>query len=151
MENDSVLTGSAARAALTQVEAGRTAAARRIGTPWWFHPLLGTALAAMVSSLSLRGVAAAVVLVLALAAQVALYAVYRRLTRLWVNTWHVPEMRAATAAASALCLLLLGCAIALERAGVQGAAAVVGCVLGVAYVVYWRWVERRLSTLWAAP
>lgn len=33
---------------------------------------------------------------------------------------------------------------------VRGAAAITGCVLGVAYVVYWRWVERRLVALWAA-
>ena len=40
--------------------------------------------------------------------------------------------------------------IGLEGAGARGAAAVVGVVLGVAYIVYWRWVERRLRTLWAA-
>ena len=151
METDDGMTDSAARAALTEVEAGRSAAARRVTTPWWFHPLLGAALAAMLAALSLRGPAVAVVLVLALAAQVALYALYRRLTGLWVNTWHVEGMRRVTAAATAVYLLLLALGVGLELgAGARGAAAITGVVLGVAYVVYWRWVERRLVALWAA-
>jgi len=150
METNEDVTGSAARAALTEVKAGRSAAARRVTTPWWFHPLLGAALAAMLAALSLRGPAVAVVLVLALVAQVALYALYRRLTGLWVNTWHVEGMRQVTSAATAVCLVLLALGVGLERAEVRGAAAVTGVVLGVAYVVYWRWVERRLVALWAA-
>jgi len=35
-------------------------------------------------------------------------------------------------------------------AGVRGASAAAGVVLGVGYVVHWRRVERRLVTLWAA-
>lgn len=150
METNDGMTGSAARAALTKVEAGRSAASRRVRTPWWFHPLLGGALGAMLAALSLRGPAVAVVLVLALVAQVALYALYRRLTGLWINTWHVEGMRQVTAAATAVCLLLLAVGIGFERAEVRGAAAVMGVVLGVAYVVYWRWVERRLVALWTA-
>lgn len=151
MEKDAAVTDSMARAALAQVEAGRSAAARRVTTPWWFHPLLGASLAAMVASLSLRGLAVAVVLVLALVAQLALYALYRRLTGLWVNTWHVGGLRRITAVATAVCLLFLSLGVGLDRgAGVRGAAAVMGVVLGVAYVVYWRWVERRLVGLWAA-
>lgn len=79
-----------------------------------------------------------------------MYALYRRLTGLWVNTWHVEGMRRVTAAATAVCLLLLALGVGLERAEVRGAAAVTGVVLGVAYVVYWRWVERRLVMLWTA-
>jgi len=151
METNADVTDSAARAALAQVEAGRSAAARRVSTPWWFHPLLGAALAAMMAALSLRGPAVAVVLVLALAAQVALYALYRRLTGLWVNTWHVEGMRRVTAAATAVFLLLCVLGVGLDRgAGVRGAAAITGVVLGLGYVIYWRWVERRLVALWAA-
>jgi len=136
---------------MAHVEAGRSAAARRVTTPWWFHPLLGAALAAMLAAFSLRGPAFAVVLVLALAAQVALFALYRRLTGLWVNTWHVEGMRRVTAAATAAYALLIVLGIELDRgAGVQGAAAITGVVLGVVYVVHWRWVERRLVALWAA-
>lgn len=151
METDADVTDLAARAALVQVEAGRSAAARRVSTPWWFHPLLGAALAAMLAALSLRGPAVAVVLVLALAAQVALYALYRRLTGLWVNTWHVEGMRRVTTAATAVSLLLCVLGVGLDRgAGVRGAAAITGVVLGLGYVIYWRWVERRLVALWAA-
>ncbi len=151
METDAEVTGSAARAALAHVEAGCSAAARRVTTPWWFHPLLGAALAAMVAAMSLRGPAFAIVLFLALVAQVALYALYRRLTGLWVNTWHVEGMRRVTAAATAAYALLLALGIGLDHyAGVRGAAAITGVVLGVAYVVHWRWVERRLVALLAA-
>lgn len=150
METDADVTDSAARTALDQVEAGRSAAARRVPTPWWFHPLLGAALAAMLAALSLRGPAVMVVLVLALVAQVGLYALYQRLTGLWVNTWHVDGMRRVTAAATAVTLLLCVLGVGLDRAaGVRGAAAVAGVALGLGYVAYWRWVERRLVALWA--
>ena len=151
METKEDVTGSAARAALAHVAAGRSAAAQRVTTPWWFHPLLGAALAAMLASLSLRGPAVAIVLVLALVAQVSLYALYRRLTGLWINTLKVDGMRQVTAAATTVSALLLMLGIGLERyAGMRGAAAITGVVLGVAYVIYWRWVERRLVVLWTA-
>ena len=151
METDADVTGPAARAALAQVDAGRSAAARRVRTPWWFHPLLGAALAASVAALSLRGPAVVVVLILSVAAQGALYALYQRLTGLWVNTWHVDGMRRVTALATTVSLLLLALGVGLDRgAGFRGAAAITGVVLGVAYVLYWRWVERRLVALWSA-
>ena len=44
---------------------------------------------------------------------------------------------------------MLAVGLGLERgAEVRGAAAVAGCVLGVAYVLYWRHVERRLAAVW---
>jgi len=80
-----------------------------------------------------------------------LYALYRRLTGLWVNTWHVEGMRRVTTAATAGSLLLCVLGVGLDRgAGVRGAAAITGVVLGLGYVIYWRWVERRLVALWAA-
>ena len=90
-----------------------------------------------------------VVLVLALAAQVGLFVRYRQLTGLWVNTWHVKGLRQPTA--TAVAELLGALSVGLDRgADVLGASAVGGVVLGVAYVVYWRWVERRLVMLWTA-
>lgn len=151
METDEGVTDSVARAALLEVEVGRSAAARRVTTPWWFHPLQGATLAAMLGAFSLRGLAVTVVLVLALAAQVGLFVLYRRLTGLWVNTWHVKGMRQPTAIAIAVAELLGALSVGLDRgADVLGASAVGGVVLGVAYVVYWRWVERRLVMLWTA-
>lgn len=148
METDGSLDG--ARGALAQVQSGRDAAARRVITPWWFHPLLGAALAGMFAAFSLRGPVVVMVLVLSLAAQGALYALYRRLTGLWVNTWHVDGMRAPAAAATVVALLVASVGVALDQGlDVRGAAAVAGVVLGVAYVVFWRWVDRRLVSLWS--
>lgn len=113
--------------------------------------MLGASLAAMMAALSLPDPAAVVVLVVALIAQAALYTLYRRLTGLWIDLWHVEGMRGVTAAATAVCVLLIVSGIHLESsAGVRGAAAVTGIVLGSAYVVFWRWVERRLIVLWSA-
>lgn len=150
METSADRPDPAVRAALAQIDAGRTAAARRVRTPSWFHPLLGSALTAMLAALSLRGPAVAIVLVLALTAQVGLYVLYRRLTGLWINLWHVEGMRTVTAAATGVSVLLLVLGVQLESAGVRGAAAVAGLLLGVAYVLFWRWVERRLIVLWSA-
>lgn len=145
------VTDSTARAALAHVAAGRCAAAQRVTTPWWFHPLLGTTVAASLASLSLRGPGVAVALVLAQVAQAALYALYRRLTGLWIDTVNVDGMRWVTAAAITVSTLLCMLGIGLEHyAGVRGAAAITGVVLGVVYVIYWRWVERRLIVAWTA-
>ena len=150
VETGADVTDPAALAALAQVEAGRSAAARRVTTPWWFHPLLGAALAAMLAASSLRGSAVAIVLILSLAAQVGLYALYRRLTGLWVNTWIVPEMRGPVPLQPPSPYCSTPLASAWTAAPVRGAAAVTGVVLGVAYVIYWRWVERRLVAFWSA-
>lgn len=150
METNAALTDAEARAALAQVESGRSAAGRRVVTPWWFHPLLGAAFAAMLASLSLRGPVAVVVLVLSLAAQVALYVVYRRVTGLWVNLWNVDGMRRPTAVATVVAVLGAYLGSWFEHGlEVRGSAAVAGVALGVAYVVFWRWVDRRLAQLWS--
>lgn len=141
-----------ARASLAQVQAGRRAAARRVVTPWWFHPLLGTALAAMFAAFSLRGPAVWVVVALSLVAQFALYVLYRRLTGLWVNTWRIGSTRRVTAAATAVAFLVVYVGVWLDLGvGVRGAAAAGGVLLGFAYVVFWRWVDRRLAELWSEP
>ena len=61
---------------------------------------------------------------LALVAQALLYLLYRRLTGLWLNTFHIAGLKRATVLA--------------------------GVVMAVAYVLFWRWVERRLVELWRA-
>ena len=133
--------------ALADVAAGREAAARRVATPWWYHPLLGLALAVMVGGLS-RG-ASGLVSGLGLLALGLLLVLYRRLTGLWLNLWHVPGMRGAVALATGVTYAVLLAGSLLEHAAeVSWALVVTGAVLGIAYVVFWRWVERRVAQLW---
>lgn len=135
--------------ALQDVRDGRAAAARRVRTPWWYHPLLGLALFALVAGMS-RG-ASGLLTAFGVVALGGLLALYRRLTGLWLNTWHVPGMRLATGLATLVAYAATGTGALLEHAaGVPFALVVTGVLLGVAYVVYWRWVERRLADLWRA-
>lgn len=101
MESDAPLSSADAAAALRQVQAGRAAAARRLPTPWWFHPLLGLALATMLGAFSLPPPAATMVLGASLLAQLLLYGLYRRLTGVWVNLMNIPGMRRPTLVAGA--------------------------------------------------
>lgn len=151
METDSSLSAADAAAALDQVQAGRAAAARRIPTPWWFHPLLGLALAVMLGAFSLPQPASTVVVGASLLAQLLLYWLYRRLTGVWLNLLKVPSMRRPTLLAGVVAYGLFGAGALLElMGGVTGGFAMAGAVLGVAYVAYWRWAERELARTWLA-
>lgn len=142
-----------AAAALQDVHDGRQAAARRITTPWWYHPLVGLALAAVVGSGSLPSPIRILALVAASAALLALFALYRRLTGLWINTLDVPGMERVTRLAMGVVFVVYATALAVEELlDVPGAMVGAGVLLGTAYTFYWRWVERRLIELWqAAP
>ncbi|WP_314035085.1 hypothetical protein [Dietzia sp. CH92] len=74
-------------AALADVDSARRSVADRLITPWWYHPALGTILAAimLVAALDLHD---AVRLTVSLAGAVgigALVGAYQRLTGLWVD------------------------------------------------------------------
>lgn len=142
-----------AASALERVRSGRLAAARRITTPWWYHPLVGVTLAAMLGSGSLSGPVRVGLLVGSVAALGGLFWLYRRLTGLWINTLDVPGMRRVTVLVIGAHLTVFGVATWLEDGrGLRGALVVAGVLLGIGYTVYWRWVERRLVRLWrAAP
>lgn len=145
MEND----GYGAAQALRDLDEGRAAAARRVVTPWWYHPLLGVTFFVMVAGLS-RG-STGLLVGLALLAQGLLLALYRRLTGMWVNTFHVPGMQRTTVVSVLVAYALVTAGALLEHlAGVPFSLVATGAVLAVAYVVYWRWVERRLVELWRA-
>ena len=134
-------------AALADVAAGRAAAARRLATPWWYHPLLGLVVAVMVGGMS-RG-ASGLVSGSGLLGFGLLLVLYRRLTGLWLNLWHVPGMRRPAVLATVVTYVVLLVGSLLEHvAGVPWALVVTGAVLGAAYVVFWRWVERRVAELW---
>jgi hypothetical protein len=145
METDSSSGAADAATALQHVRHGRAAAARRITTPGWYHPLAGATLAATLGSGSLTGLARVGVLLGSLIALLGLLQLYRRLTGLWVNLLHVPEMRRATVLATVIALAVFAAGTWLEDGqGVRGALAGAGVLLGIAYVLYWRWVERQL-------
>lgn len=147
--NSSSGAAQSAATALQHVRSGRLAAAQRITTPAWYHPLAGAALAAMLGSGSLTGLARVGVLLGSLVALLALFWLYRRLTGLWINLLHVPGMRRATVLATGVALTVFCVATLLEDVeGLRGALVVAGVLLGVAYTLYWRWAERQLVTLW---
>lgn len=78
-----------------------------------------------------------------------LIALYRRLTGMWVNTFRVPGMVRPTLVATVVGYAVAGGGALLEHAAhVPYALVGAGVVLGVGYVAYWRWVERRLVALW---
>ncbi len=145
----SSLSAEQAAQALAEVQKGRDAAARRLPTPWWYHPLLGLVLAMIVSSFALPATERTVVLGLAIAAELALLWLYRRLTGVWLNTLSIDGMRGPAAVMCGMAVALLLLALALELWWeVRGGAVAVGVVVGVGYVVFWRWVERRLAEVW---
>jgi hypothetical protein len=153
MESHSPTDPAEAAVALRDVRSGRLAASRRISTSWWYHPLVGATLAAMVGSGSLRGPAQGALLAGSVAALLGLFWLYRRLTGLWINILNVPGMKRATVLAAVTALTALGVAVLLEDGmGLRGSQIAAGALLGAAYTVYWRWVERELVRLWrAAP
>ncbi len=145
----SSLSAEQAAHALAEVQKGRDAAARRLPTPWWYHPLLGLVLAVLVAGFALPMPARLVVMGLAVAAELAMFWLYRRLTGVWVDGTQIDGLQGPTAVATAVAIALLLLAVALEDWwAVRGGAVAVGVVLGTAYVVYWRWVERHLAQLW---
>ena len=153
METDSPLSPADAASALQRVRDGRRAAARRVTTPWWYHPLVGLTMASLVGSGSLRPPARGALLGASVVAMTALFWLYRRLTGLWVNAGKVPGTRLAALVVMVTSLAAFALATWLEDArDVRGALAVCGVLLGIGYTVFWRWVERQLVRLWqAAP
>ena len=82
---------TAAAEALGAIDRAGGSVADRLVTPWWYHPVLGAALGAIVLAVGLAPrtpAGSACVVAVALAASItmgALVAAYRRLTGLWVS------------------------------------------------------------------
>ena len=132
------------RPCTTSARAGRPRPAA-----WWYHALFGVSSFAMVAGLS-RG-SDGLPVGLALVAQGLLYLLYRRLTGLWLNTFHIAGLKRATVLAVLFAYTVLAVGVALEHGlGVPFSLVVSGVVMAVAYVLFWRWVERRLVELWRA-
>lgn len=72
--------------ALAEIARARTAAADRLITPWWYHPILGVLLGAHLVALSLGTTVAQLGSLLALIAGAGVLArVYSRMTGIWVT------------------------------------------------------------------
>lgn len=73
--------------ALADVAAARDSIARRVRTPWWYHPILGLNLAALIliTSFVSSGVALVVAAVASIAVSLGLITLYQRITGLWIG------------------------------------------------------------------
>jgi len=105
---------SSARDALDSITATRTRIADRLVTPWWYHPILGAILGALVISPSIARPWNTVVVGLAAAGVGVLVQSYRRRTGVWVGGFSLPGTRrwAWLLVAVALCCFMVGLAAA---------------------------------------
>ncbi len=101
--------------ALADVTASRESVADRLVTPWWYHPILGALLAAIVL-VSALDAATWIVLVVTVSCAVGmgiLAGAYQRVTGLWVDLRNTgPRSRRWWLAYAAVVLITIGLAIA---------------------------------------
>ena len=75
-----------ARAALSAIEAGRTAAAERLVSPLWYHPILGILVAGFLAAVTSRSIIVTLIAFpIFFAGAFALVSVYKRITGLWIS------------------------------------------------------------------
>ncbi|MEU4834828.1 hypothetical protein [Streptosporangium sp. NPDC023615] len=127
---------AAARAALDSVAEMRAHTAERITSPWWYHAGLGVAMAGACISISMRWASYGVPLFLILV-PFALTAALKRSTGLSIDRYtSTPGARSAYGLYMLPVLVVVGFAMYLEwGAGVYGAVAVAGVLIGVFTVV----------------
>lgn len=96
--------------ALTVIGEARAAAADRLVTPWWYHPILGFLVSAYVIGFSLGNtLVRAVSLVLFLGGCLLLVRAYRRLTGVWISGFDAgPASRWAWILGGATATAMLG-------------------------------------------
>jgi hypothetical protein len=124
-----------AQDALDSLTATRDRIADRLVTPWWYHPILGAILGALVLSPSIPRPWNTIAIGLAAAGIGVLVQSYRRRTGVWVGGFSLPRARrwAWVLAAVALACSLVGLAaadahnriVAVVAAGVAAAAVMV--------------------------
>ena len=75
-----------ARAALSAIDAGRSAAAARLVSPLWYHPILGILVAGYLAAAASHSIIVTLVaLPIFLAGVFALIALYKKITGLWIS------------------------------------------------------------------
>ena len=102
-----------ARTALAAINAGRTAAADRLVSPLWYHPVLGILAAGYLAAVASRSII--VMLVAApifFAGVFALVTVYKKITGLWISGFGAGRASWWAAALSATLVVLFGLAYA---------------------------------------
>lgn len=106
MENENASTSEA----LTAIARARAAAADRLVTPWWYHPILGALLAGQLVAFSFGGTLVRLAgLAVLLAGIAVLVRAYTRLTGVWISGYDAgPASRWAYAmgAVTAVCFVI---------------------------------------------
>lgn len=135
---------AAAAAQLAALQADRERLAERVRDPWWYGPALGLLVFLLFGSVSThdpRLVGAA--LVVFVGGLSLLKWRYVRLTGIWVSGWRPGRMRVAVATWTVLYAVVVAASVGLEQfAGIRGAMAVGGLVLGVGIALINRWWTR---------
>lgn len=102
-----------ARAALAAIDAGRTAAAERLVSPLWYHPILGILVAGYLAAVASRSVIVTfVALPIFFAGVFALVSVYKKITGLWISGFNAGRASWWAAAMGAVLAILFGLACA---------------------------------------
>ena len=102
-----------AHAALAAIDAGRTAAAERLVSPLWYHPLLGILVAGYLAAVTSRSIIVTLVASpIFFAGVFALVSVYKKITGLWISGFNAGRASWWAAAMSVSLLALYGLAYA---------------------------------------
>ena len=102
-----------AHAALAAIDAGRTAAAERLVSPLWYHPLLGILVAGYLAAVTSRSIVVTLVASpIFFAGVFALVSVYKKITGLWISGFNAGRASWWAAAMSVSLLALYGLAYA---------------------------------------
>jgi len=102
-----------ARAALAAIDAGRTAAAERLVSPLWYHPILGILMAGYLAAVASRSIIVTLLaLPIFLTGVFALVSVYKKITGLWISGFNTGRASWWAAAMSAILVILFGLAYA---------------------------------------
>ena len=110
MENQSL---DEARAALSAIDAGRTAAAERLVSPLWYHPILGILVAGFLAALTSRSIIITLIASpIFFAGVFALVSVYKKITGLWISGYNAGRASWWAVAMSVSLLILYGLAYA---------------------------------------
>lgn len=118
---ESAFSSSQAQAALADLDTDRAKLAERVVTPWWYHPILGAILAAIVAGYALPLGYELLVLIPGLLAMVLLVRVYARRHGVAVTSSFGPRTRRLQIAVGVIAGISLASAFVLSIAGAPAA------------------------------
>src|SRR5690606_33731028 len=122
---------------LTMIGEARTAAAERLVTPWWYHPILGLLLAGHLVAFSFGDTLVRSVATLLFLAGIALLVqTYRRLTGVWISGFEAGRAsRWAYAMGALVGVLMVASLVIVWTTSLAWPTWVMAAVVGVAVVV----------------